>query len=89
LPVLEALTYGTPTIVANNSSLPEVGGKAVLYFPTNDGIALAENMAILAKNPTMVEQLRAAIPAQLAKFSWEKCADETLEVYASILEKRR
>ncbi len=89
LPVLEALTYGTPSIVANNSSLPEVGGQAVLYFPTNDGIALANEMARLVTDPGVVEQLRSKIPSQLAKFSWEKCADETLSVYASILEKRR
>lgn len=89
LPVLEALTYGAPSIVANNSSLPEVGGKAVLYFPTNDSSALSDAMTRVVSDAALVEKLRSAIPAQLAKFSWRKCAEETLRVYASVLEKRR
>jgi glycosyltransferase involved in cell wall biosynthesis len=89
LPVLEALMYGVPTIVAKNSSLPEVGGKAVLYFPTNDSGALADILQRVVSDAGLVEKLREAIPNQLAKFSWKKCAAETLRVYYSVLEKQR
>lgn len=36
LPVLEAMQCGTPVICADNSSLPEVGGKAPLYISADD-----------------------------------------------------
>ncbi|MCC7435628.1 MAG: glycosyltransferase family 4 protein [Methanoregulaceae archaeon] len=89
LPVLEALSYGTPTIVANNSSLPEVGGDAVLYFPTRDAGALAARMHEIVADEELRARLSAAMPAQLAKFSWDRCAAETLQVYRDVLSRTK
>ena len=38
IPVLEAMAAGVPVISANNSSLPEVGGEASLYFDAKDSL---------------------------------------------------
>jgi glycosyltransferase involved in cell wall biosynthesis len=89
LPVLEAFTYGTPVVAADNSSLPEVVGKGGLLFPTRDSKVLAEHLAVLAQNPELREQLIAAGLEHLQRFSWQRCAEETLRVYRSILEKQR
>jgi glycosyltransferase involved in cell wall biosynthesis len=89
LPVLEALSYGTPTIVANNSSLPEVGGDAVLYFPTRDASALASRMHEIVADENLRARLQKAMPAQLAKFSWDRCAAETLQVYRDVLDRAK
>jgi len=89
LPPLEAMTYGTPVILADNSSLPEIGGDAALYFPTGDVDALAERMQEVLFNPQMVETLRQRGFSQAAKFSWHECAKRTLGLYRSILDKKR
>lgn len=89
LPVLEAYANGTPVIAANNSSLPEVVGDAGLLFPTRDSRALAEHMKKIATDQHMRETLISRGPQQLAKFSWQRCAEQTLDVYASVLEKIR
>lgn len=89
LPILEAMTYGTPVIGADNSSIPEVIGKAGLLFPTRDSGALAGRLQEILTNPERVSELKEKMPAQLKKFSWSKMAKQTLAVYESVLEKRR
>lgn len=79
IPVLEALAAGIPVVVADNSSLKEVGGEAVEYFNAGDECELAEKM----KKVLTDEKLRNAMivkgAEQIKKFSWEKCAEETLK----------
>lgn len=79
IPILEAFAADVPVICAENSSLPEVAGDAALYFSGKDVDRLAENL----KNVLADEDLRRSLIAKgekrLEKFSWEKCARETLE----------
>lgn len=86
---LEAFSYGTPVIAANNSSIPEVVGQAGLLFPTRDAVKLAELMEKVASNSVLVSELIEKGRAQLQKFSWEKMAQQTLDLYLSVLEKKR
>jgi glycosyltransferase involved in cell wall biosynthesis len=78
LPVLEAMSAGAPVICARASSVPEVGGDAVLYFDARDTAALATAMRRLLEEPLLRADLAARMPAQVAKFSWGQCAAETL-----------
>ncbi len=87
LPVLEAFTYETPVIVANNSSLPEVAGKGGLYFETKNSAELAEKMEQIISKPEVSKKLVENSKAQLHKFSWTKAARETLLTYLKVLEK--
>jgi len=79
IPVLEAMASGTPTIIANNSSLPEVGGKAVLYFDASSSQELAACVARVLSDEALRGQMIAEGLLQVQKFAWEKCAKETLE----------
>jgi glycosyltransferase involved in cell wall biosynthesis len=78
LPVLEAMSAGAPVICANASSLPEVAGNAALYFDALDSSALAAQMKRILSDDNVRADLLARMPAQVAKFSWRKCAEETL-----------
>jgi len=77
IPVLEALASRTPTICAKNSSLPEVGGEAVLYFENQK--ELEENIKKILTNKDLSQDLISKGNKQIKKFSWEKCAQETLK----------
>lgn len=78
LPVLEAMSAGAPVVCADASSLPEVAGDAALYFDPLDHRALATQLTRLLDDDRVRAGLLARMPAQVAKFSWRKCAEETL-----------
>jgi glycosyltransferase involved in cell wall biosynthesis len=85
LPALESMASGTATILANATSLPEVGGDAALYFESGDVTDLAQKMITLASDHEMKDHLAEAGIAQAARFSWAKCAAETSAVYQTTL----
>lgn len=75
--VLEAMASGVPVAASNNSSLPEVVGKAGLLFNPIDPADIARAVWELKKNRS--SWVKKSL-AQAKKFSWEKCAKETLKV---------
>ena len=77
--VLEAFATGVPLVTANNSSLPEAGGDAALYFDANNVIELSAQIERALSDEKLRADLIAKGKKQLEKFSWEKCARETLE----------
>jgi len=79
-PPLEAMACGLPTIVSHTSSLPEVVGQGALMIdPYNiDELAWAMEMA-LTDNDLREHLIKKGIE-QAKKFSWPRCARETLKV---------
>jgi glycosyltransferase involved in cell wall biosynthesis len=80
MPILEAWASGVPVIVANNSSLAEIGGNAVLKFSTQNPSDLSEKVLKLLSQPKLKNELVSQGRQRLKKFSWEKCAKETLAI---------
>jgi glycosyltransferase involved in cell wall biosynthesis len=80
IPVLEAMASGVPVICANNSSLPEVGGKAPQYFKAEDYQELSKILKKVLNNEELKQKMISEGLEQASKFSWEKCARETYEV---------
>ncbi len=79
-PPLEAMKYGVPVITSNFSSLPEaVGDAAIIVNPYNlDELAEAIQMVLTDDNLKNILIKKGF--EQVKKFSWQKCAEETLEV---------
>ena len=82
LPVAEAMACGAPVVSSNASSLPEVGGDAVLYFDPLDVDAMAEAMRRALADESLRNDLRARGIEQAKKFSWEKAARELMQYLA-------
>ena len=85
LPPLEAMACGTPVIVADTSSLPEVVGAAGVYVDPHDVEGLAGAMTALLRDPERRHTLAAAGLAQSGRFSWRTTAAQTAQVYRRIL----
>jgi len=85
LPPLEAMACGTPCVVSNSSSMPEVTGSAALLFDPTSLEAFESCMTRVLTDPGLYEDLRQAGLRQAARFSWKRAAEETLEVYRSVL----
>src|SRR3972149_10006454 len=79
LPILEAFASRVPVLTADNSSLREVGGDAVLYCDAESVQDIAEKMERLWSDEALRADLIARGEEQLQKFSWDKCARETLD----------
>ena len=80
IPVLEAGACGVPVITSNTSSLPEVAGDAALLVDPHDVDAIAEAMSRLVTDEALRAELSRRGLANVKRFSWEKCARETLAV---------
>lgn len=83
-PVLEAMACGTPVVTSNVASLPEVVGEAGVTVDPRDDHALATQIQRLLADPAEHARRAEACLAQASKFSWEKCARQTLQVYEEI-----
>lgn len=86
LPVLEAMASGTPTIVSRTPSLLEVAGDAALTFPSDDAVALADAIELVVEQDALRSELGRLGIARAARFSWERAARATVEVYKNILD---
>lgn len=75
LPLLEAMQCKTPVITADNSSLPEVGGDAVLYVSGYDENETAEALKSLNKNEKMRKTLAEKGFKRAKEFNWKKTVD--------------
>ena len=84
LPPLEAMACGTPVICANASSLPEVVGAAAITLPPDDADAWAGAIRAVLTDDARRAEMRERGIAQARKFSWARCAEETLAVYMSV-----
>lgn len=84
---LEAMACGTPTIVSNVSSLPEVVGDAALLVDPGDAEEIAIAMHRLLTNDDLHAELREKGFQRAACFSWDEAARQTLRLYQSIVRK--
>ena len=84
LPVLEAMACGAPVLVSTTSSLPEVAGEAGIYVDAYDSLDVADKLksVVSSKNMRVIKSKQSI--EQAKKFSWEKCAKETIEVFKSL-----
>jgi glycosyltransferase involved in cell wall biosynthesis len=80
LPPLEAMACGTPVVVSDSSSLPEVVDGAGLIVPAGDAEAWRRALERVLGDHDLVADLRHRGILRAAEFSWSRTADMTWEV---------
>jgi glycosyltransferase involved in cell wall biosynthesis len=84
LPVLEAMACGVPVVCSNASTLPEVAGDAAgLHDPEDCDMLIALLQRGLEDEVWRAKATHAGL-AQAAKYSWERCTKQTMDVYRAI-----
>lgn len=84
LPILEAMQAGTPVITSNRSSMPEAAGTAGVLINPDDPKSIVGGLQAVLGGKISCSQMVKAGREQVKKFSWEKCANEVLEVLKNI-----
>ncbi|TSC66696.1 MAG: Uncharacterized protein CEO21_99, partial [Microgenomates group bacterium Gr01-1014_80] len=88
LPILEAQASGCPVLTSNISSMPEVAGKGALYVNPNSTESIIEGIRRISLPAGKASGIRGKLIKagfeNIKRFSWEKCARETLEVLKNI-----
>ena len=86
LPVLEAMARGQVVVAARTSSLPEVGGEAVLYVEDpNDPAALGAALETALGDQKMRARIKRAAPKRAAEFTWDRTAAGVAEVVRELV----
>lgn len=81
IPLLEAMACGCPVISSNAGSLPEVAGDAAIYFDPGDEGEMIDKINWVLKSEKLRKELIEKGKKRVQNFSWEKLAQQTMEVY--------
>lgn len=84
LPVLEAMSCGTPVVTSPVGAIPEVGGDAVVWVDPLDSKAISNGMQRVLTDEVLAKRLRSAGLIKASQFSWQRAATETLQIYEEI-----
>ena len=84
IPLVEAMACGTPVITGNTSSMPEVGGPGILAIDPCRPEEIARAVLRLENEDTLYRRQREYGLLRARQFSWEKTADELIQVYRSL-----
>lgn len=74
IPVVEAMTAGVPVLCSNTTSIPEVGGNAVIYADPMKIDQITDAMLKLANDKELRQELIEKGFEQKNKFSWDETA---------------
>ncbi|HET6952410.1 MAG TPA: glycosyltransferase family 1 protein [Acidimicrobiales bacterium] len=81
LPVLEAMSLGTPVLAADSAALPEIVGSGGRIVPGGDADAWVAAMSEMLADEAARERLVAAGRERVAKFTWAATAADTVAAY--------
>jgi len=84
LPPLEAMQCGTPVIIGNRTSLPEVVGNAAFAVDPFDVDAIAGAIEQMLNKPALRDDLRVKGLERAKMFDWRETARSTLRVYEQV-----
>ncbi len=85
LPILEAQACGIPVITSNTSSMPEVGQNSVVYVDPESIVDISNAIKKVFQDDSLRKNLIAKGFENIKRFSWDKTAAETINVYKKVL----
>ena len=84
IPVVEAMSCGTPVVTANTTSLPEVCGDAAIYVNPDSVDSIADGMREVVENQSLRATLRQRGLRQSEQFTWERATELTWKVLETV-----
>lgn len=84
LPILEGMAAGKAVISSNTSSMPEVGGDAVVYCDPHDKESIVEAMEQVVENESFRKMIENRAEQRARMFSYKKSAEQVLKVLREV-----
>lgn len=84
LPILEAMQYGVPCVLAQVASLPEVGGRAAHYIPPEDPQSMAKAITKILTSPTLHQRMAEASRQRAEAFDWKTTCQQFIDYIEGI-----
>ncbi|KYG65375.1 hypothetical protein AZI87_12560 [Bdellovibrio bacteriovorus] len=85
IPVLEAMSLGTPVVTSAGGVLEEISGDAASLVDPGSPTEMAAALSRVLTDQAYREALIQKGLKQAPRFTWEKCAQDTVEVYKKVL----
>jgi len=89
LPILEAMSCGVPVVTSNTSSMPEVAGDAALLIDPQQEDQIAKAILKILNNADLAASLSDKALRRAQFFSWQKTAQETVDIYQAVLQQMK
>lgn len=86
IPVLEAQRAGCPVISTNKSSIPEVAGQGAILLEEVTEFQIANAVKLLENNSGFTNDLIQKGHQNAGQFSWDKCYQQTKQLYKEVYE---
>ena len=85
IPPIEAMSCGTPVIVSDRTSLPEVCGDAALYIEPDNPEDIKEKIELILNDESLQKQMIERGKQQSSRYSWEESAKEHMQLFKRLL----
>ena len=89
LPLLEAMSHGTPVLTSNCASMPEVAGDAGMLVDPCDVDSVAHGLSELLSHDARRNALACLAKTHAASFSWDRAAEDTLRIFDDAIGARK
>ena len=89
LPLLEAMSHGTPVLTSNCASMPEVAGDAGMLVDPCDVDSVAHGLSELLSHDARRNALACLAKPHAASFSWDRAAEDTLRIFDDAIGARK
>ncbi|HWF47983.1 MAG TPA: glycosyltransferase family 1 protein [Bryobacteraceae bacterium] len=83
-PVVQSMAAGVAVLTSNTSCLPEVAGDGAIYVDPLSTGEIAEALKLLLTSPTLRDHLGTAGRLRAARYSWDRCAEESIQFFEEL-----
>lgn len=84
IPILEAMSQGTPVIASDIPPHREIAGEAVIYFNPDNAQELADKLQKVIDNDNLRQELSQKGSEQVKRYSWRKTAEKLLGIFENM-----
>jgi glycosyltransferase involved in cell wall biosynthesis len=84
IPITEAMACGTPIVTSSANGLEEIAGDAAVFVDPTRPQAIAEGLAAVQGRPELRAELSARGLERARRFTWERCAAQTLRLLGGV-----
>ena len=85
IPAAEAMRCGTPVILSNTTSLPEIGGTSAMFVDPGNTTEISNAMIKILTDETLRRSMISKGLIESQKFTWDNCAESVWQSIEKVI----